>query len=367
MCPDSFTLSLTFALDLLEPFLLPSLVAVLGWATRRLWETRPLAPHLDILLPILLTLIQPSTQLSNDASQLHEVVLAIAAKPLERALAHVLELHPKRKDVDKLTKALEPYLAAPTRADKPTSEVRAAATDHAVVESWCATADGGLSTALRNALEELTKWSDPKVAARTTSDFDEQNPKSVPQYTHRQLLFAAQLLGVPGALQALLDGATRLLAERRATSDVMLDVLTALLCAPAAAPPRSGLTLRDALHALATDAYTLSKEDATRAELVVRLQRRVEAQAPPRAVTAPPANETAVGAEEAAVAAAAGNMVLDVPVEGMGTDGSLVDVSAGDGSGMDLDGILKGVDSGLGTSGSLMGPNGDALFEMDIQ
>ena len=57
--------------------------------------------------------------------------------------------------------------------------------------------------------------------------------------------------------------------------DVVLDVVTAIICAPVTG---ERFSLRQVLHSAYEDAYALSKRDAARAEVLVRLQRRVEVQ-----------------------------------------------------------------------------------------
>ena len=81
------------------------------------------------------------------------------------------------------------------------------------------------------------------------------------------------MLGSKPVLEALLDVVMKQAAN--GSPDVALDVVTAVICAPVAGERYS---LRHALHSAYSDVYTLSKRDATRAEIVVRLQRRVEAQ-----------------------------------------------------------------------------------------
>lgn len=81
------------------------------------------------------------------------------------------------------------------------------------------------------------------------------------------------MLGSKPVLEALLNAVMK--HATNGPPDVVLDVITAIICAPVTG---ERLSLRQMLHSAYNDAYTLSKRDAARAEVVVRLQRRVEVQ-----------------------------------------------------------------------------------------
>ena len=274
---------------LLDPFLLPSLVSGLGWAANKLWETQPVAPHLDYLLPIITHLVKPSF-LSAEAHCLHETVLSITAYQLERGLRHAQKVHPRRRDIDPIIVALQPWQRLP----------RNGAATHLELESWTKAPHGGVLTALRHSFGSLVKWSNnlvnsAQVALNPSGTGHQPNsfPSSAPLYTHRILPTAVLLFSAKLVLQALLKESTKLLTTNSCPPEIVLDILAALICAPAVQPPRSGLTLRQMLDLTLTEAYALhtSKDEdnfnTVQAEFIVRLSRRVEAQcpAPPVIVT----------------------------------------------------------------------------------
>ena len=288
----------------------------------------------------------------------------MAARPLERALAHVQRLHPHRRDIDPLLHALNPHVAAPL------AQPRAAATPHPELEAWAA-APAGLPGALRATLHALVAWSVASAAPPTAAGPAPASAAAAPpQYTHRQLLAAVGAAGAPRVLAALLAEAGRLRAAGAAAPDVLLDVLAALLSAPQAAAPRAGLTLRGALAPLAAQAHALAKDDAAQGALLVRLQRRIEAQVPRPPGEAQQAAVDAGAVQEAAVAAAAEEMVLDGAAAGAGAAGGgaggdvmMADAAAAAAGGMemDLEGVLRG---GLGGAAGFVPNPDDGMFDM---
>ena len=239
--------------DLVQPFLLPSLVTGLGYFATVLWKTHTPAPILDIQLPVLQTLVK--TSLTGEAASLHDAVLSIVAKPLEHALAHVQSLHPRRADIDPLLKTLQSR-AHPQRSDLATASE---------IESWCSTSSGSLLGTLHNSFRALVQWS--------TSSASNAPP---PSYTHRQLVTTVLILGAKRVFDALLDNVLK--EATRGTGDTALDVVTALICAPVTDNGKGRLSLRSVLLAAFNDSYKLSKKDPARAQMTVRLYRRVESQ-----------------------------------------------------------------------------------------
>ena len=247
------------ATDLLEPFLLPSLITGLGWFAQRLWETEKAGPELDILLPALQALVKPHS-ISGDSAALHEAVLSVVSEPLINSLVHILNLQPRRVDIEPLITTLKTH-TQPRRSD---------ASSHTDLETWSATPGGGILAAIRYTINSLVQW----------SQTDSLNA-ALPSYTHRQLVVAVQMLGAKSVLEALVDEIVK--SQTAGSPDVLFDIITTLITAPTAAdfPPthsKSRLSLRDALSTASDDAYTLSKTNASRAEIIVRLHRRVEAQ-----------------------------------------------------------------------------------------
>ena len=277
--------------DLVQPFLLPSLITGLRYFATVLWKTHIPAPALDIQLPVLTTLLKPS--LSGEAATLHDAVLSVVGKPLEHALAHIQNLHPRRQDIDPLLRILKSRVQ-PQRSDLASA---------AEIESWCSTSGGSLFAALHNSVHALVVWS--------TNGVPNAAP---PSYTHRQLIAAVLMLGAKRVFEALLDEIMKEAAN--GAGDTALDIVTALICAPVADNGNGRLSLRSVLTRAFNDAYVLSKKDTPRAEMIVRLHRRVEAQGPRTA-----------GPTLSAVAAAEGEML-------MGLDG------AADGDGGGAEGVL---------------------------
>lgn len=326
---------------LLEPSLLPSLVSGFGWAARKLWETKPSTSHLDHLLPLITCLIKP-TSLSPEASTLHETVLTITACPLERALAHVQKLHPRRRDIDPLLNALRPHL----------HQVRSGAASHAELEAWSTAPHGGLLASLRHSFQALLSWSSASVAKQEDSGGStRQTPSgSAPNYTHRLVLACVRTFGACTTLSVLLNEATRFITMGTYSAEVPLDVLTAIVCAPFASSARSTMSLRQALHVVLEDAYGYSTGkngqdiNVIKAELIVRLSRRVDAQSPAR-------QDTKQAAEDIAAQVAAGNTAGDIMMELNGgaemvdgtVDGTILNTA--DTANDVLEGMLKGVRS----------------------
>ena len=245
------------------------MITGLGWLAKRIWETDTDAPELAVLLPTLQALVKPPS-ISGDAAALHEAVLSIAAEGLERGLTHVQELHPRRPETNALLATLK----------QRTQRQRNDAASHTELEAWCSSAGGGILVAVRHTIRTLLQWCN--AASSNTAP---------PNYTHKQILTAHRLLGAKAVLEPLLDE----LLRDPASSEAVLDIVTSMICASDSADfpatnsddnttivyhrqARRQLSLRDALTILNENAYTLSKTDAPRAEMAVRLHRRVEAQ-----------------------------------------------------------------------------------------
>ena len=277
-------------LVLLEPFLLPSLIAGLGWAARKLWEVKPSAPYLDYILPLVTCLVKPAS-LSPEASALHETVLTITAYPLERALAHVQKLHPRRRDIDPLLNVLRPQL----------HQVRSGAATHTELETWSTTRDGGLFAALPHSLQALINWSSAALAKQdgTAGNMRQTTSGAAPNYTHRLVLACVRNFGATSTLSVLISEAIKSMSAGTCPQEVALDVLTAIVCAPVASSARSTMGLRRALELMLEDAYGYSigkhdqQPDITKAEFIIRLSRRVETQSPVRQLAQQTAAEVA--------------------------------------------------------------------------
>ncbi|KAL1961468.1 hypothetical protein VTN77DRAFT_1841 [Rasamsonia byssochlamydoides] len=262
---------------LLEPFLLPSLVVALTWLGNYIWEseTDPTIP-----LKVLHSLVKPSS-ISGEADAFHRTVLYITARTLEEQLKDVRTRHPGRADIKPILDALEPYL----------SFQRTGSSRRAELESWTSHS-GGLTGSIRNTFQSLVLWStNPEISM------------SPPSYTHRQILAGVRILGATRVLLALIEELK--LQTETGSGDLAIDIAATLICAPMAesfavdqtvyhpvdpskeALPRCPiLTLRDALIFQHENVPKISEKDPLRAEVIVRLNRRVNALlAPPSHVS----------------------------------------------------------------------------------
>lgn len=248
---------------LLEPFLLPSLVAGLTWFAQRLYEVNRQSNKLDVMLPVLHALLKPAT-LSHESSSIHGAVLSVIAKPLKAALHYIQKLHPVRPDVSTLIDTLNPY-----HNDRP---------GHAALKelsTWSVVPHGGIQTALRNTLNALVLWS-----ATSASSTD----MSPPSYTHRQVDETVKILGAKVALDILIQEIL-LQAHTPTKQELLLDCISAIVVAAQyhshsrdqRKSPRVQLDLHNVLQLYFHDANETSQAEPARATVVVRLQRRVDA------------------------------------------------------------------------------------------
>jgi mediator of RNA polymerase II transcription subunit 5 len=254
--------------DLLEPFLLPSLVVALTWLGNYIWEseTDPTIP-----LKVLQSLVKPNS-ISGEAEAFHRTVLYITARTLEEQLKDVRTRHPGRADIKPILDALEPYL----------SFERTGSSRRAELESWTSHS-GGFAGSIRNTFQSLVLWSaNPEIS---------MSPHS---YTHRQILAGVRILGATRVLPALIEELK--LQTAAGSGDLAIDIAATLICSPMAesfavdqtiyhpvdpnkeALPRCPiLTLRDALIFQYENVPKISEKDPLRAEVIVRLNRRVNA------------------------------------------------------------------------------------------
>ncbi|KAK2777681.1 mediator complex subunit [Emmonsiellopsis sp. PD_33] len=256
---------------LLEPFLLPSLVMALTWLGNHIWESES---DITTSLQILHALVKPSS-ISGEAQEIHRTVLFITARSLEDALKTARSRHPpSRTDIKPILDALEPYHSFQRRGTAHRTEL----------EGWTNNpAGGGIVTSIRNTFSSLVLWSSNPEISMTP-----------PSYTHRQLVAGIHLVGAVRVLRGIIDELN--LQTETGSGDLALDTAATLICAPLAdsfavdraafhpldpskdVVPRSPiLTLRDALALERDQLPKMIENDTLRAELVVRLNRRVEA------------------------------------------------------------------------------------------
>ena len=244
---------------LLEPFLLPSLIAGFTWFTNCLREINDDSKNINTVLPALQTLLKPPS-MSPDSSTIHSAVLSIVAKPLSDSLSHVQRQYTSRPDITPLLQVLNEH-----------SQERQGTTALNELASWSSTPNGGLLAALRQTIQSLILWS-----ATSTEG-------SPPSYTHRQLTDTLHILGAQSVLHLLVDEATN-----QVNSDIALDVITIMILTSSHSTlqpctSKRHLTLRDVLQIELQSVDELARTDAPKASTIVRLHRRVEALAVPKA------------------------------------------------------------------------------------
>ena len=345
-------------LDLVDTFLLPSLVTANMYLSDCLWADGP--SEQKAIVKVLQLILQPN-QISNEASTMLSSVLNIVAKPLEHSLRSYQRQDPKSQEVEPLLRALKENIQLSRRTG---------GADHNELESWTSTANGGLTASVRHTIQNLVQWGlHPGINVMPTS------------YTHRQILVGLKLLGAKRMLHIIVEEMKQL--TEAGSGSVAYDVGTALVCAPdvtsddqpltislldesgnVPASPQRRISLREALKWEAEEWKKIQKTDPVMAETVVRLYRKVEAQ---MVVTqAPTVLQTELGTLEGAAlddamaaAAAAASAVPDDAMTidttgmglGLGTGGgdlSLGASSANSAGGLDL-GADNDIFSGLGS------------------
>ncbi|EAL90128.2 putative RNA polymerase II mediator complex subunit Nut1 [Aspergillus fumigatus Af293] len=342
---------------LLEPFLLPSLIFALTWLGDHIWEME-LDP--SIPLKVLHSLVNPSS-ISGEAREIHRTVLNIAARTLEEQLKDVRTRHPSRTDIKPILDSLEPCLSFQLVGSSHRSEL----------EGWTTHSSGGLLGSIRSTFQSLVLWStNPEVSM------------APPPYTHRQLIAGVRMLGASRVLPALIEELK--LQTEAGNGPLALDLAATLICAPMAetfsveqnshqpvdpnkeALPRCGiLTLRDVLALQHENVPKISEKDPLRAEVLVRLYRRVNALlAPPSQVPNLDVNNIIQNMQLGGVGVGAGQMELDATGaadHGVGPDDAenihrMIDNAAAaagldsSGTGLDtsIDDVLNAADMAVG-------------------
>lgn len=243
----------------------------LKWLSNHIWESEN---DLSTSLQILSFFVKPNS-ISREAQAIHSTVVSISARSLEDELKDVARRHPSRTDINPILDALEPHLSFQQTGSSRRTEL----------DGWTANpSGGGLLSSIRNTYQSLVLWStNPEISM------------TPPSYTHRQILAGIHTLGSVRVFRALLDELK--LQTETGSGDLALDILATLVCAPLAEsftvnqaayhpsphlpkdriPRCSILTLRDALLFQHETVAKTSETDPLRAELTVRLHRRVEA------------------------------------------------------------------------------------------
>ena len=246
---------------LLEPFLLPSLVGGFNWFADQLWALNAGSPTVDVLMQALHALLKPA-RLSNESSQIHGAVLYIVAARLETSLLHLEKQFPTRSDIKPLLNLLPPF------NDK--NDGKAAVRD---VTQWALTPKGGLLAALRSSLQALVLWS---ATAAATAEI------SAPPYSFEQIRSSLQILGAYKVIDVLIDE-----VQNANLTDISLDVVALMLLAVRHKKPSENqpngqsmlnipMTAQAVLRLKFDEAPEIFKTDPARANVIVRLHRRVD-------------------------------------------------------------------------------------------
>lgn len=244
------TASLTLT-DLLEPFLLPSLVVSLQWIAKHLWQTTTIS---KISLSLLQSLTKPPS--STEAREIHQTILSLVADPLNLQLRAVGDEHPQKQEAIALVNALGPYVALSRNTTWLSDDTQSSGSF-----------SGGLLSSLRQTFHLLLAWS---TALEMNS--------SPPKFTFNLVLAAVHVHGATKVLLMFLEELKILLGTTRLAAAI--DIIASIICAPfpISHGPAHCLSFRQALKTLHADlAMALKKGDSVFAEALVRLHHRVEA------------------------------------------------------------------------------------------
>ncbi|KAL7625777.1 mediator complex subunit [Parahypoxylon ruwenzoriense] len=346
--------------DLVNNFLLPSLVPAIVYMSNVLWTELNQGQEQRAVIRIL-QLILLTKQGSSEAQTMLSSVVNLIAIPLEYSLRSYQRLDPKSQAIEPLLKAMKDNIRLSRRTGSAANNE---------LEMWCGTAGGGLAASVRHTLQGFVSWSvHPALNIMPTS------------YTHRQMLAALKMLGAKRLLHVILEEVK--VQTENGHESIAHDVATALICAPDVSnmpppaelalfvdsnhpivPPQLRISLRVALKFEAEDCKTIQKSDPAMAEIVVRLHRKVEAQL----LMPPPAESMLQGDLSLGLdgnAAALGDALAAAQNDGLvADDGNMnLDLGASSGNDMSLGGTADssggldfgtddGMFGGLGTGGS---------------
>ena len=269
---------LTSDADLLEGFLLPSLLIALLYLT---YHIRTDDPNPKTTLQLLYALVKPSSG-STEVREVHQTIVSIAAEPIKQALqsSRHVSMAPDAQAILKLLASYDNFR-------------RASTVPRAEADAWCST-PGGLAATIRNSVQTLVLWDVNQISA------------SPPAFTFKLFNLGVRLHGVSQIFQILLDELKS--QQSNGTLDLTLDIFFAIICAPTTAS--SSLTFQDVLRLernnlsryLGKAAPATSSGNNIIAESLVRLNRRLDNYS---LIVPPQPLDTSVDAATAAAAAAA--------------------------------------------------------------
>ena len=279
--------------DLLEGFLLPSLLIALLWLSNHIRSDN--SPP-ENALQLLHALIKPTSG-SFEAREIHQTIVSIAADPIKQTLQSAKP--PGSKPVAQaILKLLDSY----------SNFKRSFSITRTEMDVWCSTS-GGLPSTIQHAFQTLIFWDSTEMST------------SPPAFTFKLFNMAIRLHGVTRFLHLLLNELK--IQHANGTYDLALDVLFAIICSPTSStsfnsnsqsqgPSAARLTLSDALRLeySANLSRYLKNSDTIIAEALVRLNRRLETHS---LVVLPQSMDAAAEAEAEAAAAAVGVEMSDMP------------------------------------------------------
>ena len=251
---------LTVILVLLEAFLIPSLVLGMKWMAAHLRE------HTGAIINMLQKLLRPGT-LRTDAAATHRTVLSMIKIPLCQELNNLLKAEPQRQEVKGLIDSLqsvEGYTRISTA--KPMAPL-----------TWAGAATGDVLDTIRRSIASLSYFaSNPTMSA------------TLPEYSFQHLQSAIELCGAKETLRQLTEAVQEQVPLGQ--KEIALDIATMLIFSSCVQPSLSGganndldrpliagrLTLQEALHLEVEKATKEMAQDATRYNILLLLDRRVQ-------------------------------------------------------------------------------------------
>lgn len=193
---------------LLEPFLMPSLVSALTWLGNHVWENSSAGSEDSLMAPlqIMQSLVVPPTPLSVEKSIVHQTVLSITARHLERIMREVLtsmdRAAPQAPHISSMAEAVlqavNPHLGFK----------RSATASHQELQAWISSSGGhhshgsagGLLSTFRATVGASVAWSAANYGANVKSASN-----GPPWYTHRLTQSVAHVFGSGKVVSKLLD------------------------------------------------------------------------------------------------------------------------------------------------------------------
>jgi len=194
---------------LLEPFLMPSLVSALTWLGNHVWENSSAGSEDNLMTPlqIMQSLVVPPTPLSVEKSVVHQTVLSITARHLERTMREILtsldHAAPQAPQISTMAEAVLQAVNPHLRFK------RAATASHQEMQAWVNSSGanhphgtaGGLLPIFRATVGASVTWS----AANYGTNVKSAASNGPPWYTHRLTQSVAHVFGSGKVVSKLLD------------------------------------------------------------------------------------------------------------------------------------------------------------------